>query len=69
MPEHLCFRCTYRLSICVYPTKFIVALLALLLLQGGVSYLLASYSAKVCLENYRATSLARQREMTDSAAT
>lgn len=38
-------------------------------LQGGVSYLLASYSVKVCLENYRATSLARQREMTDSSAT
>lgn len=33
--------------------------------QGGVSYLLASYSAKVCLENYRAAALSRQRERSD----
>ena len=36
--------------------------------QGGGSYLLASYSAKICLEHYRAASLSRQRAV-DNATT
>ena len=31
-------------------------------LQGGVSYLLVSYFAKICLEHYRSATLSRARE-------